>query len=334
LYAPIEKNIPIRLWSQFINQGANAICLGMWPYIHNDSIKQRNQFKKMFQLKVDSLKQLGLLKYAYLYGMDEIDIKSYKNLSEMIKLIREVDSDIRISCSTIKPNDDLFKMVDIYMPRLTNYKLNHLKESVKSKKETWWYVCANPEIKSAANFFIDYPAIAPRIVFWQGNKYDIKGFQYWSTVFWLNNTIIPNMHENWCKYYLYYNNPYEKDLEEGKRWPSIPWVSYSFQKNNGDGVLFYPGRKTDELWPSIRLINIRDGIEDYEYMVQLKNIDESMISSKLVLKKKKWLIGFNAFISDFKSYENNPSKLLRMKREAGLILQDYSNELKNKTRSF
>ena len=49
--------------------------------------------------------------------------------------------------------------------------------------------------------------------------------------------------------------------------------------NNGEGTLFYPGvREADGFVPmhgSMRLANLRDGIEDYEYYIQASKIDRA-----------------------------------------------------------
>jgi hypothetical protein len=59
-----------------------------------------------------------------------------------------------------------------------------------------------------------------------------------------------------------------------ERWPDVPWdqekaATYREFKVNGDGFLIYPGRDWTP-WPSVRLENVRDGIEDYEYLWLLR----------------------------------------------------------------
>ncbi|MBU0606401.1 MAG: DUF4091 domain-containing protein, partial [Armatimonadetes bacterium] len=46
-------------------------------------------------------------------------------------------------------------------------------------------------------------------------------------------------------------------------------ATYREFKVNGDGWLVYPGPDWTP-WPSVRLENIRDGIEDYEYLWLLR----------------------------------------------------------------
>lgn len=321
IYNSIENNIPMYLWLKYIEKGANSICLGSVPYIHKDSTIQRNKFKKMLQMKIDSLKKYNLYEYAFVYGPDEIKKKDYPAFKEMIKVIREVDKKISISCTTILPNKELEKMVNIYIPNLEN-----TKNTIYRNSNVWWYVCANPKTDLQPNFFTDYTAISPRILFWKANSCNVKGLLYYSTVFWINNTFYPKIYDDF-RNIVWNSNPNESDLKSGKRWPNIPWISYSYQKNNGDGQLFYPGIKINELWPSIRLINIRDGIEDYEYAFQIKNMVTSKISRKLLLKRKKWLNQFKRMTKSKKLNKIEPSILLKLKSAGGQILEEYSKEI-------
>lgn len=321
IYRSIEHNIPIYLWPKYIEKGANTICLGAMPYIHKDSVIQRNKFKKILQMKIDSLKNYNLYEYAFVYGLDEIKKKYYPAFREMIQLIRSVDKNISISCTTIHPNKELEKMVDIYIPNLEN-----TKNTIYRNSNVWWYVCANPKTDLQPNFFTDYTAISPRILFWKANSCNVKGLLYYSTVFWINNTYFPTIYDDY-RNMVWNSNPNENNLKNGKRWPTIPWISYSYQKNNGDGQLFYPGTNLNELWPSIRLINIRDGIEDYEYAYQIKNMSTSSISRQLLAKRNKWLNQFRRITKVKKLNELEPSILLKLKTSGGYILEEYTKEL-------
>ena len=63
------------------------------------------------------------------------------------------------------------------------------------------------------------------------------------------------------------------------------WNTWSGLQAPGDGVLSYPGKRG--ILPSIRLANIRDGSEDYDYLVMaaakdpaaVKAIEQSLIRS-------------------------------------------------------
>ena len=110
--------------------------------------------------------------------------------------------------------------------------------------EMWWYICCGPT-HPYPNFFVDYPTIDSRMVFWLTWKYKKTGFLYWGVE--------------------YYGDP--KELT-----PDGLTEKYAFgtpEMGNGDGVLTYYGPDMT-LYPSLRLNAIRDGLEDYEYFTLLK----------------------------------------------------------------
>jgi hypothetical protein len=110
--------------------------------------------------------------------------------------------------------------------------------------EMWWYICCGP-VHPYPNFFVDYPTIDSRMVFWLTWKYGKTGFLYWGVE--------------------YHGDPKEMT-------PDGPTERYSVgppHMGNGDGTLCYWGPDM-VLYPSVRLNAIRDGIEDYEYFALLK----------------------------------------------------------------
>jgi hypothetical protein len=115
--------------------------------------------------------------------------------------------------------------------------------------EMWWYICCGP-VHPYPNFFVDYPAIDPRMVFWLTWKYDKTGFLYWGVE--------------------YHGDPKQMT-------PDGPTAKYSVgpaNMGNGDGTLCYWGPDMT-LYPSIRLNAIRDGIEDYEYLAMLRRLADA-----------------------------------------------------------
>jgi len=106
--------------------------------------------------------------------------------------------------------------------------------------EQWWYLGCTPRYPFP-NFFIDQPATANRLFAWLSWKYHKQGFLYWGVMAWADRSKL-----TW------------DGAEEG--YP----LSMASKYGNGDGMLSYPGDDL-QIWPSIRLKLIRDGMEDYEY---------------------------------------------------------------------
>jgi hypothetical protein len=107
------------------------------------------------------------------------------------------------------------------------------------------YTSATDECNRAwPSYMVDHTAIRNRIMGWQAYRYDLSGELYFDVN------------------YAYGN--------------SDPWVTQLQFGGNGDGTLYYPGRPSDIGGTthipieSIRLKQIRDGLEDYEYLLLLE----------------------------------------------------------------
>lgn len=200
------------------------------------------------------LQEKGLLHKAFCYVWDEPTREDYPKIRERIDELRKVSPDLKILLTMDKEPfpADFLDDVNIWVP-MTRMYIKNTEAAIdgqsrcqKEGKEVWWYVCCQPW-HPAANLFIDYPAIDYRILFWQAWRYGVDGFLYWSTCGWDENTEIA-----------------QEDFPD-----LTNWNTFSYRNFNGDGHLIYPGQGGKPI-SSIRLKNIRDGIEDYEYLWLLR----------------------------------------------------------------
>lgn len=120
---------------------------------------------------------------------------------------------------------------------------------------TWWYVCNHP-YEPYPNWHIDREMVIPRVTSWMQYDYDIDGILYWSSAGYFNTDTI------WGQL---------------SGWESVPVYDkasavFAAGGTNGEGYIVYPGAKYGESGPlpSIRLINIRDGFEDYQNLLYLE----------------------------------------------------------------
>jgi hypothetical protein len=111
-------------------------------------------------------------------------------------------------------------------------------------KSLWIYTCTSAQFLDYPNLFIDSPAAYRRVIPWLMQRYGAEGF-------------------------LYYNAAvaYRK---------GNPWIDQYDYAANGDGTLFYPGVagtpfvEGHRAVASLRMKQLRDGLEDYEYLELLK----------------------------------------------------------------
>jgi len=92
---------------------------------------------------------------------------------------------------------------------------------------------------------VEYPALEARLLWWMAHQRGIEGFLYYAMNRW----------------------PEQRAPLNADSFGRTSWNPASYGTANGDGSLFYAG--ADGPISSIRLENVRDGIEDYELLVML-----------------------------------------------------------------
>lgn len=138
--------------------------------------------------------------------------------------------------------DTLCPIID-YIGRIRPW----LNERLSQGDRLWWYVCCGPSDGSGyCNLFTYQNGLKHRILFWQQRMQNVEGFLYYETCNW--------------------------------GFAGDPWtnpVTYGAAVNTdeaGDGLLLYPGNKIDTTDPvvSLRLKDVRDGMEDYDLLTLAK----------------------------------------------------------------
>jgi hypothetical protein len=158
-------------------------------------------------------------------------------------------------------------------------------------KRLWWYqacsshgcyIVGGDYFRGWPSYMIDDAPVRNRIMEWLTWKYDIGGELYFST-----------------------NAAFGKNRD--------PWKDVRLFGGNGDGTLFYPGRPdiiggtTQIPIESIRLKLIRDGLEDYEYLVMLARLAGGKMTADIT----------GTFIRNTYDYEQNPEKLYAARERIG-----------------
>jgi len=201
---------------------------------------------------VDFLQARGWVDLAYVYGPDEIQYRpNYAELKERhregVRALRSVAPGLEVMATTdIDP--DLHGWVDLWCPLAERWDGELARQYAAAGEKSWFYWCIGG---SRPALLIDFPAIDPRLIGWLCWKYQVEGFLY----YWINM---------WQG----------RDPGDGRPlFPEAPWEFCTPAKSgNGSGLLIYPGRQMGEVYSSIRFENIRDGLEDYEYLQRLREL--------------------------------------------------------------
>jgi hypothetical protein len=243
--------------------------------------------KEYYQKAIDKFK--GRLKPVF-FGHDEIlmskDPKKIARMKADFTKIKEMFPDVpRLNTSAV--DERLYGYVDIWCPLFSHFDPEEAVAREKKGEKVWWYPTDYPS-KPFANFNLDSPGIDPRIIVWMNWKLDIGGLLYWG----LNREWVTNFQEaerltdkeKKTRGLEWMTKDVQEKVKKGARWPEVPWIPYfrsvvrkdaSPSTTNGGGNMMYPGPDFQPI-PSIRLKNLRDGMQDYEYFVILKNNIEKL----------------------------------------------------------
>ena len=222
------------------------------------------------------------MKKAFFYPVDEPNtVEKLNELKAECNRIRQYCPGVRITSPyftdiQIENKDQIEFMdeyIDLHTPKLANWNNSYIylggneyfdtdkfanwsayltygsfadrMKALQNKGETVWaYVCNEPNAGGYLNLTIEDSGLGHRVLLWQYYQRDIQGFLYWSVNAWVAEDRWNGISVN------------------GDNWP-------------GDGILTYPGEDYDlygQLIPSVRLVAVRDGIEDIELMYMAEEL--------------------------------------------------------------
>ncbi|MBN2315591.1 MAG: DUF4091 domain-containing protein [Sedimentisphaerales bacterium] len=229
--------------------------------------KAQRYYKEFYQY----LKDNGWEKRAYVYMLDEPNLKeNYEQVLVLGRLVHEAVPQLK--CLVVEQTyrqgpswPDIDPAVDIWCPLWSFIDRKTINEKIAGGDEVWSYTALvqrspryHPQYEKVKDldppyWHIDRPLTVYRVPTWINYQYGITGLLYWSTV----TTVIE------------------------------PWWNPAFahpRHYNGGGFLFYPGVPCGIDGPvcSIRLKNLRDGMEDYEYFAILENLADRKTTKEIV----------------------------------------------------
>jgi hypothetical protein len=251
-------------------------------------------FKLTYSEIQEHLRKKGWLRKAFWYWIDEPPISEYPNVKKGMSLLKSACPDMRrlLTCN----NEDapiayFYDYVNLWVPIMDRFNQKKSSQRQKLGEDVWWYVCTGPK-GPYPNNFTDHPAMNHRVRFWMIDKFGLDGSLYWSVTYWKQNP--------WELAMSY--NP------QGGMW------------GNGDGRLLYPPRRTEPDVPviegpvtSIRFENLRDGMEDIEYLHLLK---KSGFKGQGLLSKAQ-----NELVQTMTVFEQNPFILMAMRHRVAKAIE-------------
>lgn len=220
------------------------------------------QFKDSLIRRLDpyvaELKRRGLADKAYVYTFDERGEEFWPVMREYFGLIKQRYGLPTLTTAYIPQDPQVMKdlNVDWNCPLTPVYDVAKADACRAAGLQVWAYICCGPGYPYA-NWLAEFPLIEARVIWWQAFHQKMDGFLYWGLNIWHRA-----------------NNDYLIDPDRDGprlRWGITTGGGGWLDTLNGDGDLLYPGR--DGPIGSIRLANIRDGLEDYEYLWLLGQVE-------------------------------------------------------------
>jgi hypothetical protein len=262
------------------------------PLIKEPATTNRDKAIRYFKDYYEFVKENGWENSAYVYLFDEPNSKeSYEKVSKLGALVHAAAPQLRCLVTeqpyqqnSSWPNID--SAVDIWCPLWSYIDRDAINEKLAKGDEVWSYTAVgqrapsyHPNYNQVKDFDppywqIDEPLSSYRVSTWINWQYKITGLLYWSTVY--NSNTITGVVDPWALP-VYFS-------EDG----------YTY---GGEGYLMYPGTPCGIDGPiaSIRLKNIRDAMEDYEYFVILEKLAGRDAVTKIVSEEAPdwWAVSYD-----------------------------------------
>ncbi len=185
--------------------------------------------------------------------ISDCNIENQELLSQIVESLKNVPHVIT-QCTYLDNGIDLETDDLVYTPEFQFLETESLRDMYRLSEDNqlWWYGCTAPEYPYPT-YHIDDTLLSARLLSWMQADYDIQGNLYWGT------------------------NVYGETVDNKLHIPE-DYYSFSAAARNpssyGEGFLLYPGAKYGVYGPlpSVRLEQIRDGLEEYEMIYELKKV--------------------------------------------------------------
>ena len=216
------------------------------------------------------LSEKGWLDLAYVYWFDEPAPRDFEFVIGGMRRLDKYAPGLR-RMLTEEPVEPLVGSVDIWCPVSHNFSAKEAAPRLASGETFWWYVCTGPKAPYCT-LFIDHAATELRVWHWQAWQRGITGSLVWASNYWSSSAAFPDSAQNPYEDPMGYVSGYSTPRGTKRHW------------GNGDGRFVYPPLSAaipgltgpdpvlDRPVSSLRWEMVREGVEDYEYLVLLRQL--------------------------------------------------------------
>lgn len=244
--------------------------------------------------------QNNLQDRAFVHLANEPPRPAWPRVMQGIEAWKEAAPDIPVMITTygLEPFlPDALERWAVHAPVFDTVNNARVLERIGAGGEVWWYVDQTPP-RPYGNFFIDFDGIDHRILFWQAWALGVRGMHYHGI----------NQHRDG-------RDPW-KDLAD-------------VTPVNGDGFLVY----TDASGPvsSLRWENIRDGIEDYDYLAIFNDRRRKLLAQpghEALLQRAAEVYNLKEVIPSLVEFTRDPSVLEKKRRDIAAMIVEMNAALR------
>ena len=236
------------------------------------------------------LRDRGLLPLAYTYMADEPEPAHFDTLNGILGEVHRGAPGLANMMTARGAGAKGLQGVDIWCPEVYSFNPEGAAAEQAKGREVWWYVAFSTR-HPFPNYWVDYPALDCRVLWWMSWKHQLDGILYWSI-----------------------NYRWDRAWETAALYPGA----------NGDGHLVYPGPDGGVV-DSIRWEAVRDGAEDYEYLWLLRECVEQAeargVAGDLLPHARRLLAIDDNVVRSFKDYNPDPARLTAARDEMGATIE-------------
>jgi hypothetical protein len=195
---------------------------------------------------IEQYRAAGLVDKAYLYCCDESRAEYTELIRFVLSRFKQRFPDIEVLATAIDDQmgrtSGLDEHIDWWVRDVPWYDPEIIAERHAAGDEAWWYLHAG-NTNPTPNVFVSYdPGQLRTLLGPMAHQAGVDGFLYYRVDRWYGRPV----------------------LDDG---PLSAWDPRTWNDRAGDGALLYPG--PDGPIPSLRLENMRDGLEDYNLLEAL-----------------------------------------------------------------
>lgn len=210
----------------------------------------------------EEVRKNGLAGCIYTYGFDERQDEQFAGIAAFWRRYKADFPDIPLMTTAFMYRRRAegrevkdWTATDWHCPAMNFWKKNLTEELHGLGKKAWWYICCGP-VYPRLNVGIEHPPVEARLLAWQQYSDNCDGVFNWGINYWHRRSLTDD------------SDVYFSDWHYGQGMGGM----------TGDGLMIYPGKNGPVT--SIRLANVRDGVQDYE----LIKLAEAKIGKDAVLK--------------------------------------------------